>query len=134
MTCTKLLPLFVILLIFSCQQKPKSADLLLINATVYTANDALPKTEAIAVTDGRVTMVGTNQEIMAYKGDSTSVMDMNGKFIYPGFIEGHAHIMGVGANLINVDLMGAQSYDEVIEMVKKRANETPEGEWIIGRG
>ncbi len=134
MTCTKLLPLFLILLIFSCQQKPEAADLLLINATVYTANDALPKTDAIAVTDGRVTMVGTNQEIMAYKGDSTSVMDMNGKFIYPGFIEGHAHIMGVGANLINVDLMGAQSYHEVIEMVKKRANKTPEGEWIIGRG
>ena len=52
----------------------------------------------------------------------------------PGFIEGHAHIMGTGYNQKNIDLLNTSSYDEIIEIVKNKANEINEGEWIIGRG
>ncbi|WP_258097980.1 amidohydrolase [Marinoscillum pacificum] len=129
-----ILPLLLILLIFSCQPKQDPVDTILVNAKVYTANDAQPTAEAVAVKDGKIIKVGKLDDILAFRGDSTQVLNLNGHFVYPGFIEGHAHIMGVGANLVNVDLMGAQSYSEVVDMVKKRAEETPEGTWIIGRG
>ncbi|MEQ8472529.1 MAG: amidohydrolase [Marinoscillum sp.] len=124
----------LICLIFSCQQKNEVADLILTNTTIYTVNESLPKVQAIAVKNGKIFKVGTTAQISGFVGDSTLVLNLEGQFVYPGFIEGHAHIMGIGANLLNVDLMGAQSYEEVIEMVKKRANETPKGEWILGRG
>ncbi|MBR11263.1 MAG: amidohydrolase [Rickettsiales bacterium] len=129
-----LFPILLITLIFSCQPAKDPVDTILINAKVYTANDAQTTAEAVAVKEGKIVKVGTRDEILAYQGDSTEVLDLKGHFIYPGFIEGHAHIMGVGANLVNVDLMGAQSYSEVVEMVRKHAEETPEGTWIIGRG
>lgn len=124
----------VIAILCCCQQKPAPADLILTNATVYTVNDAQPVAEAIAVTNGRIVKVGSTDEIHEYKGNSTQVLNLHGHYIFPGFIEGHAHIMGVGANLINVDLMGAKSFDEVVEMVQRKAEETPEGQWVIGRG
>lgn len=134
MTTKILTPFLVILLIISCQPKQEPVDLIVTNTKVYTANDEQPTAQAIAVKDGKIWKVGSEEEISAYKGDSTEVLDLKGHYIYPGFIEGHAHIMGVGANLVNVDLMGAQSYTEVVEMVRKKAAEIPEGEWIIGRG
>lgn len=126
--------LILICLIFSCQQKSEVADLILNNTTVYTVNESLPMAEAIAVKNGKIIKVGTTSQISRFMGDSTSVLDLEGQFVYPGFVEGHAHIMGIGSNLVNVDLMGAQSFEEVIEMVRKRAEQTPKGEWILGRG
>jgi hypothetical protein len=67
-------------------------------------------------------------------GDDTETIDLDGKTMFPGFIEGHAHIMGIGANLMNVDLMGIQSFEEIVEIVAARANQTPKGEWVLGRG
>ncbi|MFT4834491.1 MAG: putative amidohydrolase YtcJ [Marinoscillum sp.] len=129
-----LLVLVVACLFQNCQPSLPSADLILQNGNIYTADINNPKVEAIAVKAGRIIAVGAKSEILRHKGDSTMVIDLDGKSLYPGFIEGHAHIMGIGANLINVDLMGAQNYDEVIARVKARAAETPEGTWIIGRG
>lgn len=126
--------LFSLLLFFSCQQSFDTADMVLINGKVYTANDNQPEAEAVAIKNGKVVRVGTQEAIEELIGDSTDVLDLSGKFIYPGFIEGHAHIMGVGANLINVDLREAKSYDEVIQMVKTRAETMPEGAWVLGRG
>lgn len=126
---------FLILLIaLACTPKPETASLILINGTVYTASETLPKAEAVAVTDGVIVAVGSTDEIMQWKSDHTEVLDLSGKFIYPGFAEGHAHIMGIGANLQNVDLMDARSYSQVVDRIKERAAQTPKGEWIIGRG
>ena len=120
--------------LISCQSDAPKADLILTNATVYTANDAQPMAQAVAVKDGKIIKVGSTSEVANLKGDSTSVLDLTGKYVFPGLIEGHAHIMGIGSNLMNVDLMGAKNYAEVISRVKERADQTPEGTWIIGRG
>lgn len=121
-------------LAWACGPRPEPADLILINTRIYTANDAQPTAEAVAVRLGKVVKVGSRSEIMKLKADSTDVLDLAGQYVYPGFAEGHAHIMGIGSNLINVDLMAARSFEEVIQMVQERAAETPVGEWIIGRG
>lgn len=122
------------LFIFSCVPKVDQADLILRGAKVYTLDENQPVAEAIAVKNGQIVKVGTAADVENLLGDSTQIIELAGRYVYPGFVEGHAHIMGIGANLINVDLMGAKSYDEVIALVKERAAQTPEGEWIVGRG
>lgn len=126
--------LLMALIIGGCQKPQTKADLVLLNSKVYTLNPEAGEAEAIAVKDGVILFVGSNDQVRDLVGDSTEVLDMSESYIYPGFIEGHAHIMGIGANIINVDLMQARSYEEVVRMVQERAAVTPAGEWIIGRG
>lgn len=126
--------LLMALTIGGCQKLQTKADLVLLNSKVYTLNPDAGEAEAIAVKDGVILFVGSNDQVRDLVGDSTEVLDMSESYIYPGFIEGHAHIMGIGANIINVDLMQARSYEEVVRMVQERAAVTPAGEWIIGRG
>ena len=130
--------LFVLLiLIVSCQTQPEpqfSADSVYINATVYTMDEAAPTAEAIAIKADTFLFVGSKDEIDNYIGKETKVIDLAGKTLVPGLTEGHAHIMGIGYNLLNVDLREAKSYQEVVDMVAERAASTPEGVWIVGRG
>ncbi len=124
------LPLVLLLSVLSCAKK-ENVDLIIKNGTIYTVNDASPVAEVVAVKDGKIVYAGDASGAAKYEGE---ILDLQGKTMVPGLHEGHAHIMGVGFNLLNVDLMEAQSYAEVIEMVKERAKTTPEGEWILGRG
>ncbi|HHP7242408.1 MAG TPA: amidohydrolase [Cyclobacteriaceae bacterium] len=120
--------------LFSSCQKSRKAEMVIINGTVYTADDGNPKTEAIAIENAKIIAIGKNDEIKSYIGDKTKVIDLEARFVYPGFIEGHAHIMGIGENQLNVDLLNTKSYDELIEVVAERAKSTTKGVWILGRG
>ena len=110
------------------------ADLVIINSRIYTVDPNNHLAEAVAVQNGKIIAVGSNSEISGYIGEETKQLNLEGKYVYPGFVEGHAHIMGVGQNLINVDLRSVKSYGELVDAVAERAKETPEGEWIVGRG
>jgi len=134
----KLLPSLVILLI-SCQTQEQAeerttADKVFINATVYTMNDVMPEAEVVAVKADTFLFVGTKKGAERFIDEDTEVIDLEGKVILPGLTEGHAHIMGIGYNLLNVDLREAKSYQEVVDKVKERAASTPKGTWIVGRG
>ncbi len=120
--------------LFTSCQKSRKAEMVIMNGTVYTADDGNPKTEAIAIENAKIIAIGKNDEIKLYIGDKTKVIDLEARFIYPGFIEGHAHIMGIGENHLNVDLLNTKSYDELIEVVSERTKSTTKGEWILGRG
>lgn len=120
-------------LLFSCGEK-ETADMVLLNGKIYTVNATNSVVEAVAVKDGKIWKVGKTEAIKSLVGEGTQQIDLQGKATYPGLIEGHAHIMGVGQNLINVDLMGTKSYEELVDAVAERAKDTPAGEWIIGRG
>jgi predicted amidohydrolase YtcJ len=130
-----------------------SADLLLLNGRVYTfswddpaldgtpAPDAPfdaegwhPDAQAVAIRDGRVVFVGSNDGASAYRGANTEVLDLNGSTVLPGLVDSHVHIAGLGANLERIDLMGVGSAEQAIELVAAAAAEVPEGEWIIGWG
>ncbi|MGK9476854.1 amidohydrolase [Melioribacter sp. OK-6-Me] len=109
-------------------------DLVMLNGEIYTVNDSLPWAEAIAIKGDRIYKVGSNDEIKKYIGDSTVVIDLNGKFVMPGFIDSHAHLVGIGESLLDIDLRDAKNWDEIIAAVAKKADEMRPGEWIIGRG
>jgi predicted amidohydrolase YtcJ len=120
-----------VLLLASCNTK-KKADLLVYNATIYTVDSSFSTAEAMVVADGKILAVGKTADLEK-KYDAKEKIDAAGKFIYPGFIDAHAHFTGYGLSLQTVNLMGTTSWDEVMEKVKTFAAENKEG-WITGRG
>jgi predicted amidohydrolase YtcJ len=128
--------LLITLSFFACQQ-PESAELadtILINGNIYTVDEDNPRVEALAIQGDRIMKVGTTAEIEALKGDSTTVYDLEGRFVMPGFIEGHGHFSGLGNSLLNLNFLRSESWDEVVAAVEERVKTAKPGEWIIGRG
>ena len=110
------------------------ADLVFTNGRIYTVDDAHPEASALAVRGGRVLFVGSDAEARALAGSSTRVIDLHGSTVLPGFIDAHAHLLGLGNMLQRVNLAGSASYEEVISRVKAWAKDVKPGEWIQGRG
>ena len=113
---------------------PARADVIITNARIYTADDAQPLAEAIAVSGGRLQFVGSMVEAMALKGPTTRLIDAGGRTIIPGMTDAHAHLYGLGVTLRQVDLTGTRSYDEVIARVVAKAATLPRGTPVLGRG
>ncbi len=123
----------LILVMISCANlKKEKADAIIKNATIYTVNDNFTKAEALAVKDGKFLAVGNKRTILK-KYTSDQIIDLEGKYIYPGFIDPHCHFYGYCMNLRQVDLVGTQSVQEIIEKLKAY-NEKHNPEWILGRG
>jgi len=118
-------------LLISCNEK-KKADLIVYNATIYTVDSAFSTAEAMVIKDGKILELGKKEDLEK-KYDSKETLDAGGKFIYPGFIDAHAHFIGYGNSLQRVNLVGTESWDEVVERTKQFASEHKEG-WILGRG
>ncbi|WP_020534705.1 amidohydrolase [Lewinella cohaerens] len=136
LTNHRLLFLFASLLLFvtACKQEQVAADLILTNADIYTVDPDQPTATALAIKDGRILAIGDEATIEEYRSEATEVMDLDGKFVMPGFIEGHGHFSGLGYGLMNLNFLQAKSWDEIVQMVAEKAAETPDGEWITGRG
>lgn len=124
-------PLLCFFLLISCSDK-ESVDLLLINAKVYTVDSAFSVTEAIAVKDGRIVATGTSADLQE-KYEAKETVDAAGQYVYPGFIDAHAHFMGYAQSLQNVDLAGTESWQAILDRLQEFAKNHPEG-WITGRG
>lgn len=123
----------VFVIVFTSCKPANQVDTIVHNAVVYTVNNRFAIAQAFAVSDGKITAVGTNDEILK-KYKATETIDAKGETIYPGFIDAHAHFVGYGQSLFQVDLFGAASWEEVIERVQKFAKEHPNEAWIRGRG
>ncbi|MFL5568023.1 MAG: amidohydrolase [Gemmatimonadaceae bacterium] len=111
-----------------------SADLVLINGRIYTVDNARPVVSALAVRGGRVAFIGSDAEAKALANPSTTVIDLKGAAVVPGFVDAHAHLLGLGTTLQRVNLAGSPSYDDVIARVKAWARDVAPGAWILGRG
>lgn len=116
----------------SCSDSKNNIDLLITNAKVYTVDDDFSVAEAIAVKDGKIVETGTTDELRK-KYKAKEQIDAQGQYIYPGFIDAHAHFLNYGLTLEEVDLVGTKSWNEVMERVVRFSRTHPEG-WITGRG
>lgn len=123
----------ILLTILSCST-PQQADMVIFNGRIYTVDPSQPVVEAVAVAGGRIVHTGLWTDTKKWVGDSTHVLDLGGKTMTPGLIEGHAHMMGIGKNLLDLDLSGTKSYDEILQMVASKAKNLKPGEWVLGRG
>ncbi|HSL68730.1 MAG TPA: amidohydrolase family protein, partial [Longimicrobiales bacterium] len=110
------------------------ATLVLRNGHVVTADSAKPEAQAIAVRGSTILAVGTNEEIERFVGDSTEVIDLNGRLAMPGFIESHGHFMGLGRAKMILDLTTVKNWEEIITMVSGATRDARRDAWITGRG
>jgi hypothetical protein len=108
------------------------ADLLIVNARVWTGVPSTPEAEAVAIVGGRVAAVGTMADLAAWRGPATRVLDAGGARALPGFNDSHVHFIGGGLQLDNVDLRQAPSPREFARLIGERVQQTPAGEWVLG--
>jgi predicted amidohydrolase YtcJ len=118
----------------SCSRSREPANLLLINGVVYTLDEARPRAEAVAMRGDRIVFVGTSGEAAGYRGADTEVIDLAGKTVVPGLADSHAHLSGIGAREMTLNLEGTASLAELLERVKERAGRSEPGAWVVGRG
>ena len=109
-------------------------DRILVNGVVHTMEDKQPRAEAVALTAGRISAVGTTAAIMALKGPQTEVTDLNGATVIPGLKESHGHFLGIGEARMSLNLVGTKSWDEVVARVAAAVKGRPKGAWLVGRG
>lgn len=124
--------LVVLLAVLTACGSREQADLLLYNATVFTVDSAFSTAEAIAIHEGKVLATG-DRAALEKVYQFTETRDLQGAFVYPGFIDAHCHFVYYGLNLQQVDLKGTRSWDEVLQRLQVFAAENPNG-WLIGRG
>ncbi|MBC7904180.1 MAG: amidohydrolase family protein, partial [Gemmatimonadaceae bacterium] len=112
-------------------QAQTPVDLLIHNANIYTVDDKFSKFNAMAVKDGKIVATGNgNAFLKAYAAKET--IDAGGKFVYPGLIDAHAHFFGYASGLLSANLVGTDSWEQIVEKIK----EFGKGKtgWIVGRG
>lgn len=109
-----------------------AADLIIVNGKVVTVDKEDSEAEAVAVKNGLIVKVGTEDEIRALSTDETRIIDLNGKTLLPGFIDTHEHCIRNGLQLDWVNCRDLKSLDEVILAIKEKADTKPEGKWVVG--
>lgn len=132
MKCIVLLFFFVGL--FSCAEQSPQADLIIHGGKIYTVEDNNPIVEAVAVKEGKIIFTGTENEVEKFRTEKTEIIDLQGKTMTPGFIEGHGHLFGLGFSELTVNLADVKSYEELVDKVKEAVTKAKPGDWIVGRG
>jgi predicted amidohydrolase YtcJ len=111
----------------------KLPNIIFVNGDIYT--QAKPeRAQAMAVRDGKVLAIGSNETIRKLKGSGTQVIDLGGHFVMPGFNDAHVHLASGGFEKMNVDIVGSRSLQDMQNRIGLRVKQAAAGEWIVGRG
>ncbi|MEP6713091.1 MAG: amidohydrolase [Ferruginibacter sp.] len=128
-------PLSILLLsIFffsSCKFRQK-VNTVVHHAKIYTVDDKFSVAEAMAIRDGKIIAIGTDDEILK-QYEAAEMINAAGKIIFPGFIDAHCHFTGFATDMWKCQLVATTSFEEVIEKVKTYSQHAPM-QWIFGRG
>jgi len=109
-----------------------AADLIIVNAKVWTVDKVQPTAQAVAVLGDRIVAVGSNLDVDAWHGPKTKVVDAGGKLLLPGFNDAHVHLVSGGLQLDAVQLNDTTTKEEFARRIGAQAKKTPKGEWILG--
>lgn len=143
----KLFITFSSLLLLACQNSKTEVDLIIHHAKIYTVDSLFSLQEAMAVKDGKIIEIGSNDLITEHYHSKQS-LDIKGKTVFPGFIDAHCHFYGYGKGLTQVDLVGTNSFIEVVQKTKtfydqnfkpndinkQKTDSLNDQPWLIGRG
>ncbi len=131
-----LVTLIITLFLFnSCSKSKKEfASLIIYGGTIYTVDSTKTTVEAVATKNNKILFSGSFKEAETYKNQQTKLIDLKGKTMTPGLIEGHGHFMGLGYNELRLNLLKTNSYQAIIDAVAERVKTAKPGEWITGRG
>lgn len=117
--------------LLACSNR-KKVDLLIHNATIYTVDSSFAKASAMVVKDGKILATGSDESLLAGY-EAKEVVDAGGKFIYPGFIDAHAHFVGYALGLQTANLIGTNSWENILQNLTAFSKTNNSG-WLIGRG
>ena len=121
------------LFFWSCQPSPPRT--LVFNGKIYTADERFPEVEALVLEGQRILFAGSLADASSLLDPAqTDTLDLRGHAVFPGFVESHGHLMGMGRMAYMLDLSKARSFEEIVQMVADSAARRPAGSWIIGRG
>ncbi|MFA7572853.1 MAG: amidohydrolase [Lutispora sp.] len=107
-----------------------------INGKIVTMEKDMPQAEAVVISNGRITFVGSNSEALKHQVAVTQVIDLKGRMMVPGFIDSHMHLLNLGYSMRNIDLSGAKSIEELKALISDfiKTNNIEPGQWVLGRG
>lgn len=123
--------LFLLITLVMVAAGQQQADVVFLNGDIRTVNRSQPKAEAVAVAGDRILSIGSGAEIRKLIGPATTVVDLNGRLMLPGFIDNHAHFSSGGFQLQSIDLRYAKNEKEFSGLIAERARKFP-GRWITG--
>ena len=106
-------------------------DLIILNATIHTMEEAQPRAEAVATKANRIIAVGSTAEVRALAGPNTRLIDAKGRTVVPGFNDAHVHWLTGGFSITNLDLRAAKSPEEFARIIGDFAKGLPKGRWIL---
>lgn len=128
-----LMKIFLFLAVGCSQQSSsKSADTVYKNGRIYTVNEAQPWAEAIAIKDGKFLVVGTNEDVEVVTGETTKVIDLEGRMAMPGLIDVHVHPLGVANSWANLQIKNPSDADAILEEVREYAKANPDLPMVRG--
>jgi predicted amidohydrolase YtcJ len=111
-----------------------SADLIITNANIYTVDSDQPQASSVAIRDGKFLAVGADDDIAAWRGPQTQVIDLEGKLVLPGLCDAHIHFTQYAIGLSWVQISEVPTLAELLRRVKAKIAETPAGKWVVGFG
>ena len=121
----------IVFLIAACGNQ-RTADTIITDAKIWTGNPEQPFAEAMAIKGELILGVGSNDDMLAFRGINTNIEESRGTFITPGFIDTHVHFLQGGMNLASVQLRDAQTPEEFASRIGDFAKIVPPGTWILG--
>jgi hypothetical protein len=110
------------------------ADLAFVNGAVYTVDHARPRAQAVAVQDGRIVAVGSDDDVRELVGPTTEVIDLKGRMLLPGFQDAHIHPPSSGLEMLRCNLSNAYSLPDYRQIVAEYAASNQDEPWILGGG
>jgi predicted amidohydrolase YtcJ len=119
----------------ACSRQPSSTPakpgtVAIVNARIWTGDDAQPWAQALVIDGATLALVGTNED--ARKANAGQVVDAGGRLIVPGFTDAHVHFLQGGSSLASVQLRDARTREEFVARIKAFAATVPAGTWITG--
>jgi len=122
----------ILVLAVSCTNSKQNADMIITNARIWTGNAEQPFAGAMAVSGDTIIAIGSEGEVMKHRSDESAVIDLGGRFVAPGFIDSHVHLLQGGSNLASVQLRDASTPEEFINRINEFAVTQKPGTWILG--
>jgi predicted amidohydrolase YtcJ len=121
----------VIAVVTTSSRQDETADLILTNGVIYTVNPDQPRAEAVAVRDGVILAVGSADEVLRRRGSSTAVIDLDGAFVTPGFIDNHTHFDYAARLLLGINLLDVSDAETLAQRVEGARDRLPDDAWIL---
>jgi predicted amidohydrolase YtcJ len=107
-------------------------DLILFNGNIHTMAPSAPQAQSVAILNGKLFAVGTNEEIANLAFAGVSRIDLGGQTVVPGFIDAHLHTASSGLSLLQQVNCDLRSLAAILAALRERAAKTPQGEWVVG--